>query len=180
MDWARKLNLSSHILTWVIFPKCPITSVIWKWFGFSKNDEEQINTTCRLCRRLVNRKSSQRLHTEGLICGCLPVWKEIQFNSIQFYLYCAKLQQMSSQSISIIQSQFKNNFQAKDTNRLHWTSLRSNLPSSACMRRLWRETTPFELGMHRIANLWPKPNINQTLGRIPNGVVKFFIIYLFF
>ena len=34
------------------------------------------------------------------------------------------------------------------------------------------------LGMHQIENLWPKPNKNQTLGRIPN-VVKFFIIFFF-
>ena len=52
--------------TGVIFPYCrsswpkgPTTSVIWKLFGFSKNDE-QINTMYKLCHRLVNAKMEKR------------------------------------------------------------------------------------------------------------------------
>ena len=29
------------------------TSIIWKWFGYLKTDEEQDKTVCKLCRRSV-------------------------------------------------------------------------------------------------------------------------------
>lgn len=41
----------------ILEKKVNATSVVWKWFGYLRSDEEQNNPVCKLCRRSVPSKA---------------------------------------------------------------------------------------------------------------------------
>ncbi|KAI2645384.1 E3 SUMO-protein ligase ZBED1 [Labeo rohita] len=79
----------------IVDKKGSTNSVIWKWFGYLKNDEAQIKTICKICRRFASS-------------GAVPKQKSIlsSFVAITPYERCSKRSKDITRAVS--------NFLAKD------------------------------------------------------------------